>query len=405
MNTPGSVGTPIRFFARQVKTLNVDSREENLLSLSYGRVIPKDIASQEGLLPASFERYTVVEPGDTVLRLTDLQNDQRSLRTGLVLEPGIITSAYLTLRPTPEVDSRFFSYALYSLDTAKAFYALGGGLRQSMGMEEVGGLRIDLPPLEEQRRIADFLDDQVATVTTIVSLREQQLALLDASARATLDSSLEPWRHSAPPLRYMTAKIGSGKTPSGGADVYVDHGVAFLRSQNVHNDGLRLHDVAYIDTSTDEEMSATRIQVGDVLLNITGASIGRACWVPSGLGPANVNQHVCIVRPRERISSTLLASALTGGYVQDQIQLSQVGGNRDGLNFEQVASLRIPIPLEEAEQARLADGLSERMQHLQDTKKSLAAAIDALNEYKRSLITGAVTGELDVTTARQEMRV
>ena len=109
-------------------------------------------------------------------------------------------------------------------------------------------------------------------------------------------------------LKYITSKIGSGSTPTGGADVYQDHGVIFLRSQNIYNYGLELVDVAYISEDIHQEMKGTHVHSGDILYNITGGSIGRCCLAPESLGEANVNQHVSIVRPRNVENKFLLYS-------------------------------------------------------------------------------------------------
>ena len=91
----------------QVKEKNSNLQEKNLLSLSYGKIKRKDIDSPDGLLPASFDGYNIIEDGDIVLRLTDLQNDHTSLRVGLATERGIITSAYTTLRPIDTSNSKY----------------------------------------------------------------------------------------------------------------------------------------------------------------------------------------------------------------------------------------------------------------------------------------------------------
>jgi type I restriction enzyme S subunit len=160
-------------------------------------------------------------------------------------------------------------------------------------------------------------------------------------------------------VKLLATKIGSGKTPAGGAETYQDSGVIFLRSQNIHFDGLRLDDVAYIDPGVHREMFGTRVVPGDVLLNITGASLGRVTHFPDGLGEANVNQHVCIIRPNGSLDSRYLSYALSARTSQGQIISMQVGGNRDGLNFEQVGNLEIPVPGIET-QRRIADLMPRR---------------------------------------------
>src|SRR5688572_2940377 len=114
------------------KRTNQGMREKQVLSLSYGTVVVKSEERMTGLLPESFETYQIVEPGDIIIRGTDLQNDKTSLRTGLAHDRGIITKAYLCLRVKEEFDPRFMHYILYSLDTSKALYKLGSGLRQNL---------------------------------------------------------------------------------------------------------------------------------------------------------------------------------------------------------------------------------------------------------------------------------
>ena len=115
--------------ATQTKVPNAGLVEKNLLSLSYGNIRRRDISSNEGLLPASYETYNVIEPNDIVLRFTDLQNDQKSLRVGLSKEKGIITSAYTTIRPHDSEDARYIYYALHAFDLRKGFYGMGSGVR------------------------------------------------------------------------------------------------------------------------------------------------------------------------------------------------------------------------------------------------------------------------------------
>lgn len=105
---------PVYYYFGEGKNKNRLGQENNLLSLSYGKIVRKDINSSDGLLPESFNTYNIVEADDIIIRPTDLQNDKRSLRTGLVHERGIITSAYICLRPIKKIDSRFFNYQLHA---------------------------------------------------------------------------------------------------------------------------------------------------------------------------------------------------------------------------------------------------------------------------------------------------
>lgn len=141
--------------AEEQQIKNAGMVEDNLLSLSYGKIINKDIKTTDGLLPSSFEGYQIVHDGNIILRLTDLQNDHKSLRTGLVTQTGIITSAYTCLNVRHNILPEYLQLQLYVADLCKVFYGMGGGVRQSIGFKEIRKLVIAIPPVEEQQHILD----------------------------------------------------------------------------------------------------------------------------------------------------------------------------------------------------------------------------------------------------------
>ena len=149
-------------------------------------------------------------------------------------------------------------------------------------------------------------------------------------------------------------KIGSGKTPYGGERTYINEGIPFIRSQNVLNNKLDINNVVYISKETHDEMKATKIMPNDILLNITGASIGRCCLVPNTFKNGNLNQHVCIIRTKEVIDREFLVQVLISDIGQNQIHFNQAGGNREGLNFEQIRNIEIPVP-PISEQKKISD--------------------------------------------------
>ena len=170
---------PVYTYFGERKNKNNFGREDNLLSLSYGRVIRKDINTSDGLLPESFNTYNIVEAGDIIIRPTDLQNDKRSLRTGLVREHGIITSAYIDLYPLKKVDSRYFHFLLHAYDIMKVFYNMGNGVRQGLNYSEFSRLMVFEPPYDEQVAMADYLEAKVEEVDAVISDKKEQLATLD----------------------------------------------------------------------------------------------------------------------------------------------------------------------------------------------------------------------------------
>ena len=170
---------PVYYYFKKRKNKNYRLQEQNLLSLSYGKIIRKDINASGGLLPASFNTYNIVEAGDIIIRPTDLQNDKRSLRTGLVKERGIITSAYIDLMPKGEVNSEYYHYLLHSYDIQKVFYNMGNGVRQGLNYSEFSKLMIFSPPLNEQKQIADYLNSKCSEIEAIIGNKKEQLELLE----------------------------------------------------------------------------------------------------------------------------------------------------------------------------------------------------------------------------------
>lgn len=177
---------PLYYYFAERKKKNYLGQEQNLLSLSYGKVIRKDINTSEGLLPDSFNGYNIIEPGDIVLRLTDLQNDKRSLRTGLVKEHGIITSAYVTLKAAKEVVPEYFHYLLYAYDVMKVLYNMGNGVRQGLNYSELSKMHIVAPPLDEQKNIAARLDCVCKGIESIIASKKQQLAVIDSYKKSLI---------------------------------------------------------------------------------------------------------------------------------------------------------------------------------------------------------------------------
>ena len=144
-------------FAEEQQIKNTGMIEDNLLSLSYGKIINKDINTTDGLLPASFEGYQIVYNGNIILRLTDLQNDHKSLRTGIVTQTGIITSAYTCLKSRDGILSEYLQLQLHVADLCKVFYGMGRGVRQSIGFKDIRGLMIAIPPINEQQQILNLV--------------------------------------------------------------------------------------------------------------------------------------------------------------------------------------------------------------------------------------------------------
>ena len=170
---------PLYYYFGERKNKNVLGLETNLLSLSYGRIIQKDINTSDGLLPKSFNTYNIIEAGDIIIRPTDLQNDKRSLRTGLSKEHGIITTAYIAMKALKRINVAYFHYLLHAFDVMKVFYNMGNGVRQGLNFSEFSRLMVMEPPLEEQDAIVSELDAKCVEIDAIIEDKKKQLAVID----------------------------------------------------------------------------------------------------------------------------------------------------------------------------------------------------------------------------------
>ena len=192
-------------------------------------------------------------------------------------------------------------------------------------------------------------------------------------------------------VKDFTTKVGSGVTPKGGAESYLSQGIPLFRSQNVVDNGFLLDDIAYISEEVDESMKGSRVKAGDVLLNITGASIGRCYFTSDDFDRGNVNQHVCIIRPKRNIvSPEFLHYNIISNVGKEYIRQSQTGANREGLTIEDIKNFSFEIP-SLSEQQRIVNYLDKKTKAIDARISVLEKKSDAYTRLKASVINRAVT--------------
>ncbi|WP_077210397.1 restriction endonuclease subunit S [Bacillus dakarensis] len=274
----------------------------------------------------------------------------------------------------------------------------------ALSMSNIRALKVIVPPLDEQQKIAEILstvDEQIENTEKLIkSTKElkkglmQQLLTKGIGHKEFKDTEIGriPIEWEVTTVGSLASFIGSGITPKGGRSVYQNEGVLFIRSQNVHFLGIRLEDIAYISDEIDGKMKRTRVFENDVLLNITGASIGRCTVVPFGFPRANVNQHVCIIRAKKELYPYFLNSYLSSPLGQQQIFKQQLGQTREGLNFQQIREFKIVVP-SIIEQQKIAEILSSVDDEIESYEQQKAK----YTELKKGLMQQLLTGRIRVT--------
>ncbi|HUX83285.1 MAG TPA: restriction endonuclease subunit S [Halothiobacillus sp.] len=366
------------------------------------------------------ERFKV-EKGDNIITKDSETPDDIGIPAVVIDDiPNLICGYHLALiKPKRDkVDPIYLSKQLGSKQSAIYFSRLANGsTRYGLSSSAIASIKIPLAPFVEQRRIAEVLftlDKAIEKTEALIAKYQQIKAGLmhDLFTRGvTADGKLRPPREQAPELYQQTpigwipkdwevesidslvVRVGSGITPTGGNEVYLTEGIIFVRSQNVTHQGLDLSDVAFIDEETHQRMAASEVLPFDVLLNITGASIGRCCYLPDGLGPTNTNQHVCCIRfarPNET-DAKFLSMVLSSPIGQNQIFRLNAGGNREGLNYQQLRAFIVPWPQQD-ERLKIAVRLNFAEGHISVERQLLIK----LRQQKHGLMHDLLTGRVRV---------
>ena len=324
--------------------------------------------------------------GDVLLNITGA-----SIGRSCVVPQGVgeanVNQHVCIIRTNEKLDPECLSQFLNSYQGQKQIWSFqGGGSREGLNYDQIGSFEVPKIELNLQRKIAEILRTWDEALKKLTALRALNIRRRVWFRTHLFMSNLEGIGKIK--LRDCVSKIGSGLTPAGGAKAYSEIGTPLIRSQNVRVGGLILDGVARISNEIHEQMASSSVCEGDVLLNITGASIGRSCVVPQGVGEANVNQHVCIIRTNEKLDPEYLSQFLNSYQGQKQIWSFQGGGSREGLNYNQIGSFEVP-KIELNLQRKIAEILRTQDEAL----ALLDDEIEALTLQKRGLMQKLLTGE------------
>ncbi|WP_224556433.1 restriction endonuclease subunit S [Pectobacterium versatile] len=389
---------------------NIDGAENNVLSLSYGNIIPRNVEENFGLLPESFNTYQIIERGDVILRLTDLQNDKNSLRVGLVKQKGIITSAYLKLKAKNDMNSAFLYRLLHSYDTTKVFYGMGGGLRQSMKFEDFRRLPLLLPPKEEQLNISAFLDHETAKIDNLIEKQQQLIELMKEKRQAVISHAVtkglnpdvpmkdsgvewlgevpEHWKVSS--LGYYSS-LNTGATPDRSNSKYWNGEIAWIKTGEVNYNNICSSE----EKITCEAVKNTSVRLsppGTLLMAMYGQGITRGRVAILDIS-ATYNQACVAISPNEALLNVYLRLFFMAGYhaIRD-------GGNETSqmnLNADIVRKFKILVP-PLSEQKEIVSYLDCHLPQIEILVERADSVIALLQERRTALISAAVTGKIDV---------
>lgn len=396
---------PLYCFYSERKNKNIFGAENNLLSLSYGKVIRKDINTSEGLLPSTYNGYNIVEAGDIVIRPTDLQNDKRSLRTGLSKERGIITSAYIALKPKNGINSRFYHYLLHTYDILKVFYNMGNGVRQGLNYDEFAKLMVYSPSDTEQQRIAEFLDRECGKIDGLKADIQAQIDTLEQYKRSVITEAVTHGLNPSAPMK-DSGIPWVGEIPAKWAvlPIYCVYGER--KRKNVFGTEQNLLSLSYgkvirKDINTNGGLLPSNyngyniIEKNDIIIRPTDLQNDR-----TSLRTGLVKEHGIItsayiaLKPKNRVSSKFY-HYLLHSYDVKKVFYNMGNGVRQGLNYGEFAKLMVYYPPLD-EQQEIADYLDNKCAEIEQIIADKKSQIETLDGYKKSLIYEYVTGKKEV---------
>ena len=403
---------------RQIK--NIGLIEKIVLSLSYGRIVVKPPEKLKGLVPESFETYQIVDPGNIIVRTTDLQNDQTSLRIGQAKDRGIITSAYMCLEAKSLVSSEFAYQYLNAYDLLKVIYAYGSGLRQNLDFRDIKRMPVLVPPLPEQAAIVRFLDHADRKIRSYIRakqklinlLEEQKQAIIHRAVTCGLDPNVrlkpsgvewlgdvpENWRIVA--LKHVLKRLVDCEHKTAPAVEQSSYRV--IRTTAVRYGQLRWSGT-YCTTAEGFKAWTQRAvpEPGDVIFT-REAPAGEACLVPDGAQVCLGQRTVLMKLRRDEYDSRFLVHMIYAGPPRLRIQLASQGSTVGHFNMDDIGWMKILVP-PLAEQQSIVSIINQDTNSLTKAVERAEHEINLLREYRTRLIADVVTGKLDVREAAAQL--
>ena len=398
---------------KENKGKNSNLEYNTVLSLSYGKIIiKKDI--NEGLVPAEYNTYQIVKPGYIVIRCTDLQNDKTSLRTGLVKNEGIITSAYLGLVIDAQNNPSYIHYFLHAWDITKELYRHGSGLRQSLSWLDLKRLPILIPSRAEQDAIVTYLDTAIAKIDSAIAQQQKMIDLLSERKQIIINNAvtrgLDPnvkmkdsgveWIGDIPEtweferLKHLTQIISKGTTPSTiGKEIYSNGVIRFLKAENIVNNQVSETPEFYIDEDTHKILKRSNLQANDLLFVIAGATIGKVAILPNSFVPANTNQAICFIRLKDNEMVRFIWYILQSDITRNYIWVNAVQSAQPNISMEDLGNMQIPVP-QISEQNEIVNYIDSCIVPIENTIEICNKQIALLQERKQIIINDVVTGKV-----------
>lgn len=386
-----------------------------VLSLTKKGVIFKDIELNEGKMPSDFSIYQIVNPGNLLLCLFDIDVTPRCV--GFIKDKGIVSAAYSEIKAVTKLFMKYYFYWYLNLDFDKTLLHLSKNLRNSLSNEDFMALPIVKPPIDEQVKIARYLDKKTLQIDENIAKNKELISLLEEKKAALInqvvtkgldpnvpmkDSGIE-WIGEIPE-HWEVSKLNryANVTKLAGFEFtkyirYIPNGeVIALRALNIKNNKLNLDNIVRISKEVSDNLPRSKLYKGDIIFTYVGAKTGAVALIDKDdtyhLAPniAKITNY-----SKDSMNTDFLLYLLSSHHEQEEIWLKISKSGQEAISMEKIRTLSILIPPLE-EQKDIVVYLEKHINNLNKIISKCQKNIRLLEEYKSSLIYHVVTGKIDV---------
>ena len=371
-----------------------NSADFPLLSLTLRGVILRDLTENKGKFPAEFDTYQAVEPGDLVFCLFDVAETPRTV--GMAHTRGMITGAYDVFEPSAALDGRFMEYLYLSVDQPKALSYYYSGLRKVIRMPTFKIIKWPIPPLEEQRAIADYLDRETARIDTLIEEQQRLIEMLEERRRAAIAAAFA--RDSDARLRNAIEVAQTG--PFGtqlSANEYVEDGIPVINPSHIKRGGIEPDPSVAVGQNKAAELGRWQMRLGDIVLGRKG-EVDKSALVGEREAGCICGSDSMLLRPSPSTDPAYLWWFFQSPECHSQLEQWSVGATVAGLNQTTISKIVLPLPPLD-EQRLIVAYLDEQTATIDTLIAETDTFIELSRERRSALITAAVTGQIDVREA------
>lgn len=409
---------PNKYIMHKEKNLCEKWTGEDVMSLTMNGVIVRDLQNPTGKMPATFDGYQYIEDGDLLMCLFDIDVTPRCI--GKVTHNGVTSPAYSNFKIHDNASRDYYYYYYLMVDNTKELLHLAKNLRHSFTEEQLGSLKVPMPPLTEQQIIADYLDEKCSKIDDIIaeanaSIEEykklKQAVIFEAVTKG-LDKNVEmkdsginwignipinwKWMKITYILDYKDSyPIGDGDHGIIKTESYCSEGIPYIRVQNIGwGTPLIMDNVVYISEKDNEKIKSSQLKPNDILFVKTGGTIGKTAIVPNKIPISNTTSHVGKITVSSEHDSKFIFYMLSSfvGYKQFW-DIACMKATRPELSVSEIKQIRVLVPSSKEEEEEIAHYLDKIVPDFDSLIAEKESLIKDLESYKKSLIYEVVTGK------------